>query len=265
MKIFISSDMEGTAGVAHWDETDPANAAYPRFARQMSLEVAAACQGAIDAGAEDVLVKDAHGGARNIDPALLPRQARIFRSWGSHPYLMMAGLDNSFDGVMFTGYHSAVSSEANPLSHTMNGQNHLVTINGELCSELLRNCLTAAYENVPVLRVTGDAGICEWARTKNPNIEIMPASVGVGNGSISIHPELSAERIRETAIRAASGDKLKCRFPMPDHFRAEICFRNHYKARAGGFYPGAIQTDSRAVAFEADDYMDVLKFFFWVL
>ena len=265
MKIFISSDMEGTAGVAHWDETQPSHADYPRFARQMSLEVAAACQGAIDAGAADVLVKDAHDGGRNIFPELLPRQARIFRSLGSHPYVMMAGLDSSFDGVMFTGYHSAVSSPENPLSHTMNGQNHMVTINGEVCSELLINCLTAAYENVPVLMVTGDAGICEWAQTKNLNIAIMPASVGVGNGSISIHPELSVERIRDTAKKAAAGDRSQCKFPMPDHFRAEICFRNHYKARAGGFYPGAIQTDSRTVAFEAGDYMDVLKFFFWVL
>jgi D-amino peptidase len=265
MKIFISSDMEGTAGVAHWDETDSGNAAYARFARQMSLEVAAACRGAIEAGAEDVLVKDAHGSARNIDPALLPRQARIFRSWGSHPYVMMAGLDNTFDGVMFTGYHSAVSSDANPLAHTMNGQNIMVTINGEVCSELFMNCLTAAYEGVPVLMVTGDAGICEWVQTKNPNIAVMPASTGVGNGSISIHPELSVERIEETAARAAAGDKSQCLFPMPDHFRAEISFKNHYNARAGGFYPGAVQTDSRTVAFEADDYMDVLKFFFWVL
>jgi D-amino peptidase len=265
MKIFISSDMEGTAGVAHWDETEPDKAEYPRFARQMSLEVAAACRGAISAGAEDVLVKDAHGGGRNIDPALLPRQARIFKSWGSHPYVMMAGLESSFDGVMFTGCHSAAGSDANPMAHTMNGQNHLVTINGELCSELFINCLTAAYEGVPVLMVTGDAGICEWAQTKNPHIEIVPTSAGAGNGSISIHPELSVELIQETAAKAASGDKSKCRFPMPGHFHAEICFRNHYRARASGFYPGAIQTDSRTATFDADDYMDLLKFFFWVM
>jgi len=258
--------MEGTAGVAHWDETEPDKPThYARYARQMSLEVAAACEGAIAAGADDVLVKDAHDTARNIDPALLPRQARIFRSSGSHPYVMMAGLDKTFDGVMFTGYHSPVGSSSNPLSHTMNGQNHMVSINGQVCSELLINSLTAAYEGVPVLMVTGDKGICDWIKSINPNIATMPASEGVGFGSISIHPELSVERIRDTAKSAVSCDKAQCAFPMPDHFHAEITFRSHYRARAGSFYPGCVQVDSRTVSFDADDYMDVLKFFYWVL
>lgn len=86
MKIFVSADMEGTAGITCWDETiweDP-RCAY--FRAQMSREVAAACEGALKAGAEDVLVKDAHDSARNIDPMVLPEQTGFTGHSGDIPY-----------------------------------------------------------------------------------------------------------------------------------------------------------------------------------
>ena len=114
MKIFISSDMEGTAGIVHWDETEKGKDGYSHFSAQMSREVAAACEGANAAGAKEILIKDAHDSARNINPELLPENVRIFREWGRHPYSMMAGLDETFDGVFFTGYHSAAGMNTNP-------------------------------------------------------------------------------------------------------------------------------------------------------
>ena len=85
MKIFISADIEGVAGVTVPEETNPDHKDFPKFARRMSLEVAAACEGAVAAGATDILVKDAHWHARNIDDALLPREARLHRGWSGHP------------------------------------------------------------------------------------------------------------------------------------------------------------------------------------
>ena len=82
MKVFLSADIEGTCGIASWPEADPASAAaYGPMQRQMTLEVAAACRGALSAGAEEVFVKDAHNSARNIIPGELPRQTRIHRGW----------------------------------------------------------------------------------------------------------------------------------------------------------------------------------------
>ena len=125
-KLFISADLEGTTGITHWGETEIGGYLYDRFTAQMTREVAAACEGAIGQGLEDILVKDAHDSGRNIDPAKLPEQARIFRAWSRHPYSMMFGLDESFDGVVFTGYHNAAGTNSNPLSHTMNRQNNFV-------------------------------------------------------------------------------------------------------------------------------------------
>ncbi len=264
-KLFISADFEGTAGVAHWDETEKGKELYAHFAHQMSREVAAACEGALSAGYEDVLVKDAHDSARNINPALLPIQARIFRGWGRHPFSMMAGIDESYSGVVFTGYHSAAGTNCNPLSHTMNTRNNYVKINGELCSELMMNCLTASYVGVPVLCVCGDKGLCQWIQSVNPNIEAVPVSEGFGNGSISIHPDLAVQRIRETVAKAAAKDASACMFPMPEHFHVEISFKVHHAATNASWYPGCTQTGPTTVAFDTDDYMDVLKFLHFVL
>ena len=153
-KIYLSADIEGTCGIVCWDETEYGNPRYEYFSRQMSREVAAACEGALAAGAEDILVRDAHDSARNIRPEMLPLQARIFRNWERHPYSMMSGIDSTFDAVVFTGYHSAVGMDTNPLSHTMNTRNTSVRLNGEFCPELLINSLTASYNGVPVACVT---------------------------------------------------------------------------------------------------------------
>lgn len=265
MKIFISSDMEGTCGIVDWQETDKGKDLYERFAAQMSREVAAACEGANAAGADDILVKDAHDSARNIDASVLPLNARIFRGWGRHPYSMMAGLDESFDGVVFTGYHSAAEMDTNPLSHTMNLGNNYVKINGELCPELMLNSLTAAYLGVPIYALTGDKGLCDWMKARCPGTTVIPVSEGVGAGSVSIHPALAVSHIREGVEKAFSAKREECMFPLPEHFAVEISFKEHFKAAGAKWYPGCEQTGARTVRFEADDYMDVLRFTYWVL
>ena len=206
MKLFLSADMEGTAGVTLWEETETGKRLYDHFARQMSSEVAAACEGAIAGGATEIVVKDAHDSACNIYPDMLPEQASILRSWARHPYSMMAGLDASFDGVMFTGYHSAASMPTNPLSHTMNGKNVYVKINDIICPELFINALTAAYEGKPIYLLTGDKGLCEWLHKMNANIPTVAVSEGMGGASLSINPHLAVKRIREAAEKALSID-----------------------------------------------------------
>ena len=265
MKIFVSSDMEGTCGITAWCETDKGKDLYEHFRRQMSLECAAACEGAIAAGASEILVKDAHDSARNIDPNLLPEQARIFRGWGKNPFSMMAGIDKSFDGVIFTGYHSAAEMDTNPLSHTMNTQNVNVKLNDELCPELMINSLTASYFGVPVYCLTGDKGLCDWMKAHCPGTSVVPVNEGVGAGCVSIHPSLAIKQIRETAEKCFSADRASCLFPMPKRFKAEISFKEHFKAEAASWYPGCVKTGARSAAYESTDYMDILKFFFWVL
>ncbi|WNC13869.1 M55 family metallopeptidase [Brevibacillus brevis] len=267
MKLFISADIEGITGIANWDEADIEKSFSKYFTEQMSKEVNAACEAAFEAGVEDILVKDAHSTARNLDPSKLPEKVRILRGWTKDPFLMMAGLDESFAGVFFIGYHSAGGKNGNPLAHTMNMRNEYVKINGEIASELMINAFTASYKGVPVLLATGDKLICEDAQKLNPNIRIVPVSEGIGNASLSIHPNLALQKIKEE-VKTVLGDKddlSKYLVPLPESFHVEIAFREHYHAYSGSFYPGAKQTGPKTVAFETDDYMEVLRFLFFVL
>lgn len=264
-KLFISADIEGTTGITLWDETENGHSRYPYFAEQMTKEVNAACLGAMDAGCADILIKDAHDSACNLIPSMLPEDIRIFRGWGSDIMSMMAGLEKGYDGVFFTGYHSGAGMDTSPLSHTMNGRNNSVYINGIIAPELMLNSLTAAYLGVPVRLVTGDKGLCDWIKAINPNVETVAVSEGRGRGSISIHPHKALRLIREAAQRAMQKDAADCMFHLPPHFHVEISFKEHFRAKSGAAYPGVTQTGATTVTYDADDYMDVLRMLDFVL
>ena len=108
-KLYVSADIEGVCGIADWTETEIGEAQGAYFRSEMTREVAAACEAAVKSGVKDILVKDAHGSGRSIDPSALPLQARIMRSWTKDPFVMMAGLDSSFGGVFFVGYQDRKS------------------------------------------------------------------------------------------------------------------------------------------------------------
>jgi len=258
MKLFVSADIEGTTGITLWDETENGHSRYAYFQQQMTKEVAAACHGALEAGCDDILIKDAHDSACNLIPSMLPEEARLFRGWGSDIMSMMAGLEKDCDGVFFTGYHSGAGMDTNPLSHTMNTRNNYVKINGMIAPELMINSLTAAYLGVPVRLVTGDKGLCDWMKAINPHIETVAVSEGRGRGSISIHPNKALRLIKEAAERAVKKDGADCMFPLPKHFKVEISFKDHFRAK-GASYPGVVQTGPASIAFEADNWMDALR------
>jgi D-amino peptidase len=263
-KVYISADIEGVCGIADWKEadlTDPQNA---YFRAQMTKEVRAACDGALTAGATEIFVKDAHGTGRNIDPSALPESSRILRAWTRDPLSMMAGLDRTYDAAILIGYHSGAGSNGNPLAHTMNGENIRVLVNGEEASECLINAYTAASLGVPVVAVSGDQALCERVKVLNPNIRTVAVNEGVGNATIAIHPEVAVARIRE-AVTAALRDPDACRFPLPERFELAIDFKQHPFAYRGSFYPGAVQTGPRTVAYACTTWMDALRFLFFVL
>ena len=204
MRLYLSADIEGTCGIADWAETERATMDdYRPFAAQMTAEVAAACEGAVAAGAEDILVKDAHDSARNLDAARLPRQARVLRGWTGDPLCMMAGLERgAFGGVLFTGYHAWGCCGGNPLSHTMTTACDQVTLNGVPASEFLINAYTALYFGVPVAFLSGDRELCAFAQDWLPGLVAVPVNEGRGGGVLSMHPQAAVEAIRAGAEEA---------------------------------------------------------------
>jgi len=261
MKVFISADMEGVTGATNWNETDKAHADYPEFREQMTAEVVAACEGALNAGVTEIVVKDAHWTGRNLIASKLPREVRLIRSWTLDPYSMMAGLDGTFHAALMTGYHSRAGSDASPLAHTITGRVVYLKINDRYASEFLINAYTAGWLRVPVVFLSGDAGSCQDAMAFLPGLTTVAVMEGTGEATSSIHPALSVERIRSGVEMALKGDVARCRVPMPQHFATEVRFRIHANARQASYFPGARLAEPHVVQFEADDYFDILRFF----
>jgi D-amino peptidase len=265
VKIYISADIEGVTGTTDWDETEKGEPAYAEFREQMTAEVAAACEGALDAGATEIWVKDAHDSARNLIAAKLPQEAKLIRGWAGHPLSMVTGLDETFQAVMMIGYHAPAASDANPLAHTMNRGITHIKINEQLASEFLLHTYAASLNHVPVAFVSGDAGLCRHVQTFNPHIGTCVVKEGVGNSTINIHPTRAIQAIREGAQQALAGDLSRCLIPLPEHFHVEICYRNHANAYRAAFFPGVKAEGTHTVIFDTADYFDVLRTFMFVL
>ena len=260
MKIYISADIEGVTGVTNWDETElgKADSQIPR--EQMTSEVVAACEGALQAGATEIWVKDAHDSGRNIIASKLPQEARLVRGWAPHPLMMLQELDETFQAAMFIGYHSRAASNTNPLAHTLTGTIVRIRLNEQDASEFLLNMYAAASLKVPVVFVSGDKGLCEDVVNLNPNIGTVAVKEGVGSSTVNIHPDLAVKRIREGALKALAGNPAKCMPAFPSRFSLDTQYRDHSKAYLYSFYPGAKLKDSVTVHFETESYFEILRF-----
>lgn len=258
MKVFISADIEGTAGIADWAEASKGRDGYDEYRRYMTAEVIAACEGARAAGANEVVVKDAHETGRNIIVGELPDYVRIVRGWSGHPHKMMWGIDDSFDAAIYTGYHNHNGSNTNPLAHTFNGALRL-KLNGELASEFTINSLCAASVGVPSVFLSGDAGICANAEALVPGITTLAVSEGHGAGSISMAPEQARQEIRANITRALSANLQGCKPTLPDRFILDLGYPNPTSAYRASWYPGAALTGPCDVRFETDDLFEALR------
>jgi D-amino peptidase len=260
MRVYVSADIEGITGICHWDETEKGKPDYAAFAEQMTAEVAAACRGAVAAGAKEILVKDAHGTGRNIKASALPECVRISRGWNGHPYSMMQELDESFDAAVMVGYHSEGGSAGSPLSHTLVAPRiHRITVNGERASEFLLNAYTAALVGVPVVFVSGDEELCENVRNKNANIRRLAVNRGTGASVVSMHPGLAVKRTEEEVKAALAGDLKKCAIGLPSRFAVELRFVHHFHAYRASFYPGVEQVSPRTARYETNEWFEVLR------
>ncbi len=259
MKIYVSADIEGVTGIGHWDETQKGHSDYGEFRQRMTDEVAAACRGALNAGATEIVVKDAHGTGRNLIADGLPEEVTLIRGWSGHPLAMVQEVDESFTAALFTGYHSRVGSGGNPLAHTLTGRSYLIRINDRPAAEFLVNAYAVSLYGVPLVFVSGDEALCEDARDFHPGIRTFATMRGLGDSTRSAHPSRSVQGITKGVEEALQGDFSACRITLPDAFRVEIDYRDPMSAYRASFFPGTSLTGTRALVFETEDYFEVLR------
>jgi D-amino peptidase len=259
MKIYLSADIEGITGITDWSEADLSHADNAEFRERMTAEVAAACEGAIAAGATEILVKDAHWTGRNLFAERLPRRAMLWRGWSGHPYSMVQGLDRSFSAAIFVGWHSGGSKGGNPLAHTLSSSNQMgVRVNGQWVSEFQLHAWTAALEAVPVAFVSGDEALCQEVQAADAGIATFAVSTAFGAATKSRHPAESRERIRE-GVQAALSPLQARPLKLPAQFDVEVVRKDARDAYRRAFYPGARLVDPVTIGFQTRDWLEVMR------
>lgn len=261
MKVYISADMEGVASVCAPEEVNKFSPEYEQFADQMTFEVACACEGAFEAGATSVVVKDAHGTGRNIKHIKLPPGTTLIRGWSGHPYLMMQGIDSSFDASIMLGYHSRAGASGNPLAHTFSGSKiDKILLNGYPATEFQINAYISQSHEVPVVLLSGDDELCESAKKTHQNISTIHSFQGVGNSVISRHPLDIADEIKRETILALK-NRSECHTILPLKYTTEVTFKTPSLAYHASFFPGTEKKDSKTILFSHKSFFELMRFY----
>jgi len=256
LKVYISVDMEGIAGVVSGGEVSSRGHDYDYFREIMTLETNAAVEGAIAAGAVEIVVRDGHGAKTNILPGLLHKKAKLFRGITDRPENMMLGIDETFDAVMFIGYHAKAGTADGVLAHTSSGNVIDFSINGISLPEAGYNALVAGLYEVPVVLVAGDNWICEQVKNMFGNVETVETKVGFGSAELGLHPEVARAKIKEKTVRAL---RDLSRF-KPYKLQAPYTMVLKVK-KEKPLYPGAERTAENEFTFTSPDLLKVLDAF----
>jgi D-amino peptidase len=262
MRVYISTDMEGVAGVVHEDQTNPIDpryaAEYNRSRRLMTNETNAAIAGALDAGATRVLVNDSHWDMRNLLAEELDPAAELL--CGSPKRLsMVEGIDEGFDAAMFIGYHAMAGTRNAIIDHTYTNRVYQVRINGALVGELALNAAMAGDHGVPVVLVSGDQALAAEARDLlGEGLETVVVKEAVGRfAARNLSPSVACTRIRSAAAAALKRKHTAFRFTPP--IRLEVDFILSQMADLAQLVPGAVRAGGRTLSYTAADYKEVFQ------
>lgn len=246
--VFIAADIEGTTGYVSWPPGNSQEA--PLFREQMTAEVNAAIEGALEGGAKDIIVSDIHCTKQNIIAGKLSGKASLIR--GTKRRLMWMDFVERCSLVLLIGFHAGFGLADAVLPHTMDTRITKLKINGYHANEALFSALTAGYFGIPVGMASGDRAFINEVKTFLPDIETVIVKEGVGNfAALNIHPEISIEKIR-LASRKATEKGIKGEF-KPLHFNdpieivVEVIWPGY--ADALSLVPGVERRSDREIAY----------------
>jgi len=264
VRVFISVDMEGIAGVAHEDQTDPTDprfaAEYDRSRRLMTGEANAAVEGAIAGGATRVVVSDSHWLMRNIAIEDLHPEAELV-SGGPRRYSMMEGIAEGFDAAFCIGYHGMAGAQEAIIDHTYTNRIQGVRLNGRPVGELGLNAALAGTFGVPVVMVSGDQSLAAEAKALlGDEVEAVVVKQGLSRfAARSVSPTKARSWIRRVAADALARRRTPLVLPAP--ITLELDFSHTHMADMAELVPGSIRTNGRSLRYTNGDYREVFRAF----
>ena len=268
LKIYVSVDMEGVAGVVSGDQLNPPGFEYERFRGFMTDEAVAAVHAAVDAGATEVVVSDSHGNGENLLVERFPKDVRLVRSFPRRG-AMLAGLDASFAAVVFIGYHASTTNSTGVRAHTVSSAHFTrVALNGEAVTEAQFNAAYAGDLGVPVVFVSGDdAAIEEINRHLGPlDSVVTKTSLGFQSAE-TLTPAAACEAIYQGVRGAITHRGQRKPLEITHPITVELSFKNYLAAEVLTYLRAIERTDAHSVRFvgrdmrEVSDFVDFVDFY----
>jgi D-amino peptidase len=258
LKVFISVDMEGVTGVVNVDDASRNGKDYDYFRQTMTREANAAIEGALAAGATEIIVRDSHGSALNLLPEMLHRDSKFIRDWSGGPMSMMEGIDASYDAAVYVGYHARAGTPDGVLDHTSSGNVMDISINGISMPETGYNALMAGYYDVPVVFVAGDKAVCDQARELLGKVETVAVKEGIGAAALNLHPQEARDRIRAGVEKALRNLDDYQPYKLSAPYTLVLTMKTEQSIYEGALYPGAQRTGDWELTYVADDVMEAM-------
>lgn len=266
LRIYISADMEGVVGTVTGEQLGPGGFEYERARQWMTAEVNAAIRGARRAGATEILISDSHGNGQNLLLDELPDDVRVVRSW-PRPLAMMAGIDETFDGVIFIGYHTGTDHATGVRAHTMSSARLTsVRLNGVPVPEAGINAAIAGYFGVPVLMISGDDAIAEEATALLGDLETAVVKKAYGfHSAETLAPGAAYALIEEAATRAV--DRIDDFEPwdLGGPIELEVSFKHYRPVEALEYLDIVERIDSHTIRYVGEDMLAVSRFLVFLL
>lgn len=266
LKIYISADMEGLTGVVSGDQLGPGAFEYERFRGFMTAEVNAAIDAARAAGATEFVVSDSHGNGQNLLIEQLPSDVMIVRSW-PRPLGMMAGIDETFDGAIFIGYHSSTANTRGVRAHTMSSANITdLRLNGMSMSEGSVAAAMAGHFGVPVIMISGDDVAVAETQVIVGDMEGAVVKWASGfHSAQTLTPEAGREVIR-TRVNAAVGriDDFEP-YVLDTPIELELGLKHYRAVEVLSYLPNVERVNSHTIKFVGEDITEISKFLTVVL
>jgi D-amino peptidase len=261
MKILISADMEGVTGVVTGEQLSPQGFEYQRFREIMTQEVNTAIEAAFAAGATEIVVADSHGNGQNLLIDKLPKNITLVRAW-PRPLAMVQGIDETFAGVIFLGYHSGTTNLAGVRAHTMSSANLAdVRLNGVSVPEAGLNAAIAGHFNVPVIMISGDDAAVKEATELLGNIEGAVVKWNYGfHSARTLMPEAGNDVIREKVKSAVARINDFKPYKVANPVRLDVRFKNYRPAELMSYLSIVERTDAHSIRFQGKDIIETARF-----
>lgn len=266
-KILISVDMEGIAGVVTEQQLGPSGFEYNRFREFTTNEALAAIKGARAAGAGEIIVADAHGNGQNLLIEKFPEDVKIIRSWPRR-FGMIAGIDDSIDGVILIGYHSATSNKEGVRAHTFSSAKLTdVKLNGESISEGIWAAQLAGSFNVPIILVTGDDIVTkEMSDYLSGNIETAVVKTALGfHSALTITPQAAEKIIYESSKKSIQNLKAYKPVKISGPVTCEVSFKNYRVSEVLDYLPIFERVNSHTIKFSGKDMTEIADIFLFII